>query len=160
MRGCSGARPIGVCGCPPSTPTTCATCTSCGRCWRPRRRPGWRGTPRLTPVRAELDRLASLDEDAGWGAVQEAHLAFHRALVDAAGSPRLSRAYAQLWSEASLGLVAARNHPTSARRGQVASHRALLATVAKGPPEVAGAAAREHLTIGLGTALAAAGEGA
>ena len=47
---------------------------------------------------------------------QEAHLAFHRALVDAVGSPRLSRAYSLLWSEASLGLVAARNHPSSALR--------------------------------------------
>ena len=66
---------------------------------------------RVGPVRAELDRLGSLDDDASWGLTQEAHLAFHRAMVDAAGSPRLSRAYSLLWSEASLGLVAARNHP-------------------------------------------------
>lgn len=112
---------------------------------------------RVAPVRERLDRLAALPEDASWGDTQEAHLAFHRALVDAVGSPRLSRAYSLLWSEASLGLVAARNHPASARGGQVDSHRALLDAILAGPPEQAGRQAREHLTIGLGTALAAVG---
>ena len=81
-----------------------------------------------------------------------------RAMVDAVGSPRLSRAYSLLWSEASLGLVAARNHPASGRGGQVDSHQALLDAILAGPPEQAGRVAREHLTIGLGTALAAVGE--
>lgn len=117
-----------------------------------------RAPDRATLLRGELERLATLDEDATWGVVQEAHLAFHRALVDAVGSPRLSRAYGLLWSEASLGLVAAQDHPGSARGGQVDSHRALLDAIVAGPPEVAGRAAREHLTIGLGTALAAVAE--
>ena len=113
---------------------------------------------RIGPVRAELDRLRSLDDDASWGLTQEAHLAFHRAMVDAAGSPRLSRAYSLLWSEASLGLVAARNHPSSAPGGLAATHRDLLDAILSGPPDAAGRAAREHLTIGLGTALAAVGD--
>jgi DNA-binding GntR family transcriptional regulator len=96
-----------------------------------------------------------LPTDATWGATLEAHLAFHRALVDAAGSPRLSRAYALLWTEASLGLVAARNHPLSAQRGQLETHDALLTAIVAGPADVAGRLAREHLTIGLDTALAA-----
>jgi DNA-binding GntR family transcriptional regulator len=111
---------------------------------------------RVGPVRAELDRLSALDADTSWGLTQEAHLAFHRAMVDAAGSPRLSRAYSLLWSEVSLGLVAARDHPSSAPGGLAATHRALLDQILAGPPNVAGLAAREHLTIGLGTALAAA----
>ena len=107
------------------------------------------------PVRAQLDRLGRLEGDTSWGVTQEAHLAFHRALVDAVGSPRLSRAYSLLWSEASLGLVAARHHPSSAPGGQAESHRSLLAAIVAGPPDAAGRAAREHLTIGLGMALAA-----
>lgn len=110
---------------------------------------------RAAAVRPQLDRLVELAADAAWGETVEAHLAFHRALVDAAGSPRLSRAYALLWSEASLGLVAARNHPLSARGGQAETHQALLAAIVGGPPEAAGHLAREHLTIGLDTALAA-----
>lgn len=113
---------------------------------------------RVGPMREGLDRLAALPDDASWGDTQVAHLAFHRAMVDAVGSPRLSRAYSLLWSEASLGLVAARNHPASGRGGQVDSHQALLDAILAGPPEQAGRVAREHLTIGLGTALAAVGE--
>lgn len=113
---------------------------------------------RLGPVLEELERLAALDARASWGVAQEAHLAFHRALVDAVGSPRLSRAYAQLWSEASLGLVAARDHPVAGHGGQVDSHRVLLDAIMAGPPEASGRAARDHLTIGLGTALAAVAE--
>jgi len=114
--------------------------------------------PRLAgPVRVELERLDALDDDASWGITQETHLAFHRALVDAVGSPRLSRAYSLLWSEASLGLVAARHHPSSAPGGQAESHRLLLDTILAGPPDDASRAARAHLTIGLGMALAAVG---
>jgi DNA-binding GntR family transcriptional regulator len=111
---------------------------------------------RIESVRGALDRLAALPPDVGWGTMQEAHLAFHRALVDAVGSPRLGRAYHQLWSEASLGLVASRDLPLSAPQGQAESHRALLDAIEQGPPEVASRKAREHLTIGLTTALAAA----
>jgi len=114
-----------------------------------------RDPERTASVREELDRMGAIDDDASWGVTQEAHLAFHRAMVDAVGSPRLSRAYSLLWSEASLGLVAARDHPASGRGGQVESHRALLDAIVGGPPEAAGRAARDHLTIGLGTALAA-----
>jgi DNA-binding GntR family transcriptional regulator len=112
---------------------------------------------RAALVEAALDRFSTLGGDVSWGVTQEAHLAFHRALVDAAGSPRLSRAYRQLWSEVSLGLVASRHHPTAAPRGQAEAHRSLLAIIRAGPADVAARAARDHLTIGLGTALAAAG---
>jgi DNA-binding GntR family transcriptional regulator len=111
---------------------------------------------RAESVRQVLQRLAELPEDVSWGATQEAHLAFHRALVDAVGSPRLSRAYRQLWSEASLGLVASRDHPSAAPRGQSEAHVALLEAILAGPPEAAARQAREHLTIGLEAALAAA----
>lgn len=113
---------------------------------------------RTAPMRAALEHLAALPAGSTWGTTQEAHLAFHRALVDAAGSPRLSRAYALLASEASLGLVAARDHPASDLGGQVGSHQGLLDTILTGDPEAAGRLAREHLTIGLGTALAAVGQ--
>jgi DNA-binding GntR family transcriptional regulator len=114
---------------------------------------------RVGPVRVELDRLATLGPETSWGVTQETHLAFHRALVDAAGSPRLSRAYSLLWSEATLGLVAAGDHPSSEPGNQAASHRLLLEAILAGPPEEAGRRAREHLTIGLGMALAAVAGG-
>lgn len=113
---------------------------------------------RAEPVRAVLSALGELGPDVSWGVMQEAHLAFHAALVDAVGSPRLSRAYRQLWSEASLGLVASRDHPRAAPLDQAESHRLLLETILGGPPEVASRSAREHLTIGLTTALHAAAD--
>ncbi|HUG37052.1 MAG TPA: GntR family transcriptional regulator [Candidatus Limnocylindrales bacterium] len=113
---------------------------------------------RAEPLRPIIAGLAELPADVSWGVMQEAHLAFHRALVDAVGSPRLSRAYHQLWSEASLGLVASRDHPRAAPRDQAEAHRALLDTILVGPPDVAARSAREHLTIGLSTALQAAAD--
>jgi DNA-binding GntR family transcriptional regulator len=110
----------------------------------------------LVAVHEELERFAALDDDVPWGVAQEAHLAFHRSLVDAVGSPRLTRAYWQLWSEASLALVASRDHPTAAWRARADSHRQLMRAIVAGPPDAAARAARDHLSIGLRTALAAA----
>ena len=53
--------------------------------------------------------LAALPDDASWGATQEAHLAFHRALVDAADS---LRALARIRAPVGGGVARARRRPT------------------------------------------------
>src|SRR4029079_2508645 len=89
---------------------------------------------RLGPLDEALGRMRAVPSDAGWGTTMEAHPRLHLgpvraapraplgcplALVARAGSPRLSRAYRQIWSEAWLGLVASREHAELATpRGQ------------------------------------------
>lgn len=108
----------------------------------------------LATLDEALERMWAVSDDAGWGTTMEAHLAFHLALVDAAGSARLSRAYRQIWSEAWLGLVASREHSELATpRGQAAQHAELLAVFRAGEPERSAAAVREHMQPGLVAAL-------
>jgi DNA-binding GntR family transcriptional regulator len=109
---------------------------------------------RLAPLDAALDRMTAVPERAGWGTTTEAHLAFHLALVDAAGSPRLSRAYRQIWSEAWLGLVASReNSELATPRRQAQQHAELLAIFRSGDAGRAARAVREHMQPGLDAAL-------
>ncbi len=110
---------------------------------------------RAASIQSALNRFIAVARQTPTMGFQEAHMAFHQAIVDAAGSPRLSRMYRQLWTEAALGLIASREHPTSAPLVQVETHRKLLETIVAGPPDVAAQAAREHLAIGLAAALAA-----
>jgi DNA-binding GntR family transcriptional regulator len=108
----------------------------------------------LGPLDAALERMRGVPDDAGWGTTMEAHLAFHLALVDAAGSPRLSRAYRQIWSEAWLGLVASReNSELATPRRQAEQHADLLAVFRAGDPDRAARAVRDHMQPGLDAAL-------
>lgn len=108
----------------------------------------------LAPVEAAFGRMCALTDDADWGTTMAAHLEFHLALVDAAGSARLSRAYRQIWSEAWLGLVASRERAAEGTpRGQVESHAALLAVFRSGDADRSAQAAREHMQSGLRAAL-------
>jgi DNA-binding GntR family transcriptional regulator len=69
-----------------------------------------RRRPSLDRVRRAADRLEALERveqkrrSPHWGAL-DADLEFHRVVVEAAGSPRLSRAYATLLAELRLGLA-------------------------------------------------------
>ena len=93
----------------------------------------------LDPARAAVASLAATDPD-DWSAVQRAHASVHLALVAAAGSPRLTEAYAALGAEVALLLLHAR--PRYDLAGLVAEHTAYLADVrTRGP-----AAVRDHLT--------------
>ena len=51
------------------------------------------------PIRAALTVLDHAERTAGWAQTTRAHSEFHQALVAAAGSPRITEAYAQLDSE-------------------------------------------------------------
>ena len=74
-----------------------------------------------------------------WPDVAAAHAAVHTALVAAAGSPRISEAYARLHSEMLLLLVHLRPGYTVA--GLVAGHRTYLRAVQR----VGERAVRDHL---------------
>ena len=88
----------------------------------------------------------------------DAQPGFHQALVDAAGSARLSRAYLQLRSESVLCLIASRTESCSTPTSQAVAHQALLDVIVAGPPRAARRAAVAHLQSGMRTALAAVGD--
>lgn len=81
---------------------------------------------------AELVKeMASAAKAGGWEAVADVDLRFHETLVEAAGSPRLSRMYATLLVETRLGLAGlGREYPEP--RTVVAEHRALVKALRSG----------------------------
>lgn len=79
-----------------------------------------------SPIREAIGGLGRVDET-DWPAVATAHAGVHRAVVAAAGNPRLDEAYARLDSELLLLLVHLR--PEYSRAGLVAGHRAYLARI-------------------------------
>ncbi|TQL02397.1 GntR family transcriptional regulator [Cellulomonas sp. SLBN-39] len=99
---------------------------------------GW--PPSVTQVlTAAVDALGATDPD-DWPAVERAHAQVHVALVEAAGSPRITEAYRALTAEMHLLLLHARRHYDVP--ALVAEHTAYLADVRRRGP----AAVREHLT--------------
>jgi DNA-binding GntR family transcriptional regulator len=98
----------------------------------------------LDGVGAALSALEALPPGAGWSERVEAHTAFHLALVDAAGSVRLSRIYPPLQEEMQLCLARLRGaYPDPAELA--AEHRRLLTAIASGDPASAEAEMRDHL---------------
>lgn len=102
----------------------------------------------LDGASAALAVLEALPASAGWSERVEAHTAFHLALVEAAGSPRLSRIYPPLQEEMQLCLARLRgSYPDP---GELAvEHRRLLEAVASGDPALAEAELRDHLDRAL-----------
>jgi DNA-binding GntR family transcriptional regulator len=98
----------------------------------------------LDVVWAALSALEALPAGAGWSERVEAHTAFHLALVDAAGSVRLSRIYPPLQEEMQLCLARLRgSYPDP---GELAAeHRRLLEAIASGNRASAEAEMRDHL---------------
>lgn len=95
----------------------------------------------LAPVEAALARLERADgaDPGDWPETARAHAAVHRALVSAAGSPRITEAYERLDSEILLLLLHVRPHYP--RGSLTAEHRAYVAaTRRRGEAEV-----RAHL---------------
>lgn len=98
----------------------------------------------VTGPRHELAELEALPADAGWGDRVQAHTAFHIALVQAAGSPRLNRVYPPLQEEMQLCL--AQLHSSYPGPDDLAAeHRALLDAVTSGDVHTACAVMQEHL---------------
>jgi DNA-binding GntR family transcriptional regulator len=79
-------------------------------------------------ARAAVAALSALSADAPWSEVVAPDLAFHRAIIDAAGSERLQRAYHGLQSEIVLCMVQlqpAYDHPAQV----AAEHEELLGAI-------------------------------
>jgi len=103
------------------------------------RHPGRWPAALVVPVTDALAALAATDT-ADWPAVERAHAAVHLAVVAAAGSPRLTEAYASLGAEVALLLLHARAQYDLP--ALVAEHTAYLADVQERGP----VAVRAHLT--------------
>jgi DNA-binding GntR family transcriptional regulator len=111
-------------------------------------------------ARQAVDELSSVPDGAPWRDVVEPDMKFHRAIIDAAESPRLSRAYGAVEAEIQLCMTQLRPHYE--RPSEVAAeHTELLGAIAAGDPALADELFRRHLTDAvrnLSSALAA-GEG-
>lgn len=114
----------------------------------------------LDGVNEALERLERVVRDAPWRELVKADLGIHRAVVDAVGSPRLTRVHTSLIGELRLGL-AALPEKSEKRRGMVPEHRELVDAIANGSAELATALLRAHLAqaaLDLGHAVAATAE--
>jgi DNA-binding GntR family transcriptional regulator len=111
-------------------------------------------------ARKAVEDLSAVPDGAPWRDVVVHDMAFHRALIDAAESPRISRAYTGVQAEIQLCMVQLRPHYE--RPSQVAAeHTELLGAIVGGDPQHADELFRRHLTEAvenLSSALAA-GEG-
>jgi len=88
--------------------------------------------------------LSGVPDDAPWRAVVEPDFRFHRAIIDATGSPRLARAYSSVQSEVLLCLAQLREHYQ--RPAQVAAeHEELIEAMRAGDPQRAEDLFRAHL---------------
>ena len=95
-------------------------------------------------ARAAVERFQALGDDVGWSDVVEADMAFHLALMDAVGSPRLARLHAALEGEIRLCIAQLRPawHTPSALAEE---HRQVLDGILAGSEPAAVARMREHL---------------
>jgi DNA-binding GntR family transcriptional regulator len=102
----------------------------------------------LDDAERALVSMESLPEDAGWGDRVEAHTAFHIALIDAAGSARLSRIYPAMQEEMQLCL--AQLHSSYPGPHDLAKqHRTLLKAIQSGDVQQAETEMRDHLNRAL-----------
>ncbi len=108
-------------------------------------------------ARQAVDDLSAVPDGAPWRDVVEHDMRFHRAVIDAADSERISRAYTGVQAEIQLCMVQLRPHYE--RPSEVAAeHTELLAAVVAGDPQRADELFRRHLTEAvknLSSALAA-----
>ncbi len=95
-------------------------------------------------VAPAVERLNGLDDDASWRTVVDLDMDFHRAIIDATGSERISRAYAGVQSEILLCMAQLRPHYD--RPAEVAAeHRELLEALQAGNPDKVEKLFRRHL---------------
>lgn len=96
-------------------------------------------------AREAADELSAVPDGAPWRDVVGPDMRFHRAVIDAADSPRIARAYTAVQAEIQLCMVQLRPHYE--RPSQVAAeHTELLAAIEAGDPDRADQLFRRHLT--------------
>ncbi len=101
------------------------------------------GGPIPAGAAAAVDDLAGITPEAGHSKFVEADLRFHRALVQAVRSPRLSRLYEMLSGEIHLSMVQSRY--ALGRDRIVAEHGGVLSALRQGDAALAEKLMREHL---------------
>jgi len=101
---------------------------------------------RWAEIQSALTRLEALPKGAAWNEIAEADLSFHRAVVDAVGSPRLTQAHKLLTDQTRLVLGPSRRYAD--RASMIAAHRALFASLRSQDPEAATTALADHLELG------------
>ncbi len=91
-----------------------------------------------------VDTLERLAPDTPWGEVRDTDIAFHAGLIDALGSPRISRAFGALAAELRLCFVQLR--PELVDHDKVAGqHREILTALEDGDTETAVSLLQVHL---------------
>lgn len=96
-------------------------------------------------ARRAADDLSAVPDGAPWREVVEHDMRFHRAVIDAAESERISRAYTGVRAEIQLCMVQLRPHYE--RPSEVAAeHTELLAAIVAGDLQRADELFRRHLT--------------
>ncbi len=75
-------------------------------------------------ARQAVDELSAVPDNAPWRDVVEPDMKFHRAIIDAAQSPRISRAYAGVQAEIQLCMVQLRPALRASLAGRRRAHRA------------------------------------
>ncbi len=93
---------------------------------------------------AAVERLNQFGDSASWRSIVDADMSFHRAIIDAAGSERMDRAYAAVQAEILLCMAQLRphyHHPDEVAQ----EHRDLLEPLLGGDLKLAGERFRAHL---------------
>jgi phosphonate utilization transcriptional regulator len=111
--------------------------------------------PRLALLRDWLEAMRAALDARDHGAYTRANVAFHDALVAAAGNSKLYETYRRLVSELSLFRRAALGVPEDAMARSLAEHRAILTALASRDAEHAAALMHAHVSGGLQRAHAA-----
>ena len=98
----------------------------------------------IPAARAAVEHFEALGDKVHWSEAVDADLAFHVALIEAVGSPRLARLHAALEGEIRLCIAQLRPawHTPSALAEE---HRQVLEGILAGSPPAAEARMREHL---------------
>jgi len=103
---------------------------------------------------AALAEMEALEGDEDWDHVTEIDLRFHRSLIDALGSARMSRVFGAMQAE--LRLLLAQLQPHYDRPDKVgAEHRLVFDAITGGDPAAAERRMREHLEQGVEDILGA-----
>lgn len=95
----------------------------------------------LDAVEQALHELEQLPADASWARVLETDLGVHAAIVETAGSPRMTAAFAAIVDQVMLCLSIV----SSPRIGIAADHRTLVRALASDDPDDAARRLRAHL---------------
>jgi DNA-binding GntR family transcriptional regulator len=100
----------------------------------------------LAGVQAALDAFTAVADDVSWDVVADHDIAFHRAMLTAAASPRLLRTFSDIAAELRLLIAHLRPEYRGARE-VAAEHAALLQVLREGKLRPAIETWREHLDV-------------